>query len=266
MEKVINTLTQENIRFTLFPDNQPHVDLQNINEGDDVNVCIRLASSNDMLHLLQIAGALDDLGAIKKTLIISYLMGARYDRSMRKGDSRDLKIFSGLINGCEFPKVKLFDVHSDTALQLIENSVNITNEELVKAYTKPNAVLIIPDAGAVKKVDKYVLWNPNIKDVVYCVKNRNLNSGSLTLQVLDSDDICFDRDCVIIDDLCDGGATFLAIAEQIVRPKSLTLIVSHGVFSKGLRQLKEKFDEIITTDSFKFQNPEPKLRVINLFA
>lgn len=54
---------------------------------------------------------------------------------------------------------------------------------------------------------------------------------------------------MIIDDICDGGATFLAIAGQ-VKPAHLTLIVTHGIFSKGLDALAEKFDSIITSDSY----------------
>lgn len=264
--KTVNTLTQQRIRFTLFPDNQPHIDLLDVAEGDDVEVVIRLNTSVDVLHLLQIADALDNIGARKASLVITYLMAARYDRSMRFGDSVDLRVIAKLINSCGFAKVLVFDVHSDTALALIDRSRNISNQVLVEAYDKPNAILICPDAGAVKKVEKYSFWNPRIKNVVHCVKKRNLNTGTVQLTLLDPHDDCVDENCVVIDDICDGGATFLAIAGQVVKPKTLTLIVSHGIFSKGLRQLKERYTEIITTDSFAFQNPEPQLRVIKLYG
>jgi ribose-phosphate pyrophosphokinase len=246
--KTINLNTSEGVTAFLFPDNQPHVNIQGIEEADDVKVICSLTDSTKVLQLLQTANALDNLFAKKKVLVIPYLMGARFDRLMQQGDSIDLKVIANLINSCGFEKVYLFDVHSDVATMLINNAVNITNQQMVQQYQQDNAVLICPDAGAAKKVAKYFDWNSNLKDIVYCSKNRNLATGKLTLEVLEPNE-CINRNCVIIDDLCDGGATFLAIAEQI-QPAHLTLIVTHGVFSKGFEALEQRFHEIIVSDSY----------------
>jgi ribose-phosphate pyrophosphokinase len=246
--KIINLNTAHGIQLVMFPDRQPHVNIQGIEEGDAVKVICSLTSSDKVLQLLQTANALDNLFAKKKVLVIPYLMAARFDRLMQHGDSIDLKVIAQLINSCGFEKVFLFDVHSDVATMLINNTVNITNQQMVQQYQQPNAVLICPDAGAAKKVSKYFDWNSNIKDIVYCSKNRNLATGKLTLEVLEPEE-CTNRNCVIIDDICDGGATFLAIAEKI-KPAHLTLIVSHGIFSKGFTALEEKFNEIIVSDSY----------------
>lgn len=246
--KVININQQQGIKFLLYPDNQPHVNIQDINEGEEVKVICSITDSLTMMHLLQCSNALDNLFVKKKVLAIPYLMAARFDRLMQHGDSIDLKVVSDLINACGFEKVYLFDVHSDTSTMLIKNAVNISNESLVAEYTKEDAILICPDAGAVKKVGKYFDWNKSIADVVYCNKSRDLSNGNLTLNVL-TPEKCEDRNCVIIDDLCDGGGTFLGIASQI-KPKHLTLIVTHGVFSKGTKLFEGIFDKIIVSDSF----------------
>lgn len=246
--KVINLNTQENVRLTVFPDNQPHVNIDNIKEGDDVRVICSITNSIKLLNLLQCSNAIEHKFANKKELVIPYLMGARYDRIMNDGDSVDVEVISKLVNSCGFKKVILYDVHSDVAVALINNSVNVSNYHLVSEYGTLNSVLICPDAGAVKKVSKYIEWNPSITDVVYCNKTRNLSNGDLTLTVL-TPDLCEGRDCVIIDDLCDGGGTFLGIASQI-KPKSLTLIISHGIFSKTVKPFVGVFDKIITSDSY----------------
>lgn len=245
--KIINLNTQEGVRITLFPDGQPHVNLQGIEEGDAVKVVCSITDTSKLLQLLQTANALDHLFAQKKVLVIPYLMGARYDRLMNHGDSIDLEVIAQLINTCSFEKVYLFDVHSDVAALLIHRSVCISNESLVKMYEQPNAVLICPDAGASKKIGKYFGWNSNIQEVVYCSKNRDLQTGALTLEVLEPA-ACEGRNCVIIDDICDGGGTFLAIAEKI-KPAHLTLIVTHGIFSKGFVQLQQHFQHIIVSNS-----------------
>ncbi len=246
--KTINLNTAEGIKAFLFPDNQPHVNIQGIADGEEIKVICSITDSVKMMQLLQTANALDNLFAKKKILVIPYLMAARFDRLMQHGDSIDLKVVANLVNSCGFERVYLFDVHSDVATMLINNAINITNQQMVEAYQQPDALLICPDAGAAKKVAKYFDWNSNLKDIVYCSKNRNLANGKLTLEVLEPN-ACLNRNCVIIDDICDGGATFLAIAEQI-QPAHLTLIVTHGVFSKGFAALEQKFNEIIVSNSF----------------
>ncbi len=260
--KVIDLNSQKGIKVNVFPDNQPHVNIQGVEEGDEVKVICSLTDSSKVLQLLETANALDNLFAKKKVLVIPYLMAARFDRLMQHGDSIDLKVIAGLVNSCKFEKVFLFDVHSDVATMLIDHSINITNQRLVETYKHENALLICPDAGAAKKVGKYFDWNNNINDIVYCSKNRELSTGRLTLEVLEPQQ-CTDRNCVIIDDICDGGATFLAIAEKI-KAKHLTLIVTHGIFSKGFAALEQKFDSIIVSNSFNKVYDAKKVTTINI--
>ena len=245
--KTINLNTSEGIKITIFPDGQPHVNISSIAEEDEVKVICSITDTSKLLQLLETANALDNHFAKKKILVIPYLMAARYDRLMLPGDSIDLKVVANLINMCGFEKVYLYDVHSEVSLLLINNAIAITNEELVKAYDKPNAVLICPDAGASKKVSKYFGWNSNLQQIVYCSKTRDLKTGNLALEILEPDE-CTGKNCVIIDDICDGGGTFLAIAEKI-KPAHLTLIVTHGIFSKGFEQLEKYFQQIIVSDS-----------------
>jgi ribose-phosphate pyrophosphokinase len=235
------------IAITRFPDSQTHVVLTGCHRAT-VRLVWPIRSNDDLVLLMQISNALDGVRARKRDLCIPYLLGARSDRHMLPGDSADLRVVANCINACRFSDVHLFDVHSDVALQLIERSENHDNFNLVMRHSKPESVLICPDAGAAKKIGDYARWNPCFIDTVYCVKARDLKTGAVALQVL-SPERCAGRHCVIIDDICDGGATFLSIAEQI-EAATLTLIVTHGIFSKGLDALSSKFDRIITSDSY----------------
>ena len=63
--------------------------------------------------------------------------------------------------------------------------------------------------------------------------------------------------CVIVDDICDGGGTFLGLATELKAKNAgeLILIVTHGIFSKGLESLTSVFDKIYSTNSFSdFEN------------
>lgn len=247
--KTINLNQNQHISRFVFPDNQPHIVLQDIHESDEVSVICSIIDSSILLQLLETANALDHIKAQKKNLIVPYLMGARYDRLMVPGDSFDLEVIARLINSMQFEKVFLYDVHSDISLKLIFNAVAISNESLVKSYSKENAVLVCPDKGAEKKIGRYAEWNPNLTETVYCNKSRDLTTGKISLQVTNPEK-CKNRNCVIIDDLCDGGGTFLAIAEQI-QAAHLTLIVTHGIFSKGFAELEKSFNQIIVSNSYQ---------------
>ncbi len=258
--KTINLNTGEGVTLTLFPDNQPHVNVGDIKEAEEIKVICSLTDSQKLVQLLQVSNALTNCFAQKKILIIPYLMAARYDRLMVKGDSIDIKVVADMINYCGFEKVVLFDPHSDVSSLLINNSIVVNNKIMVEQYHKENAVLICPDAGAAKKVEQYFSWNNNLKQIVYCHKKRNLETGRLLLDVLNPEE-CTNQNCVIIDDLCDGGATFLAIAEQI-KPAHLTLIVTHGIFSKGFGILAQKFDNIISSDSYCKTYDSPIVQIV----
>lgn len=258
----INLNTQENCSFVLFPDNQPHVKIEEDQNTDIIHVVCSLTGPNKLLQLGMVKDIIDYMYKAEKILHIPYLLGARYDRRMDELESFDLKVIASIINSFKFDVVFLYDPHSDVAPALIERSYVRTNQVLVEAYKEEYACLIIPDAGAAKKAPNYFKWNGNIVDSVQCAKHRDLKTGAISLEVLKPEE-CRDRNCVIIDDICDGGATFIAIAEKLPEIKSLTLIVTHGIFSKGFEKLEEHFDHIITSNSrFTIYNSN-KVKIID---
>jgi ribose-phosphate pyrophosphokinase len=59
---------------------------------------------------------------------------------------------------------------------------------------------------------------------------------------------------VIIDDICDGGRTFVELAKAIKdgRPTAkVYLVVTHGIFSAGFYELNELFEGIYCTNSYE---------------
>lgn len=266
---VINMNEKKGYESFIYPDGQPHVRIDSVNIYEDqVRVICSITDSVKLLELCEIADAINRIPRVKtKVLTIPYLMGARFDRVMEPGDSFDLKVIAKIINSLKFDEVELFDVHSDVATALIENSYCVTNEKLVRIYDKEDSILIIPDAGASKKASKYLKWNKNIIDSVQCIKHRDLSNGKITLTVLEPEK-CENKHCVIIDDLCDGGATFNMIVSFLrncnVKFKSTTLIVTHGIFSRGFEQLEKHFDEVIVSDSYPFKGESSIVKLISI--
>lgn len=62
-----------------------------------------------------------------------------------------------------------------------------------------------------------------------------------------------DKNLLIIDDICDGGGTFIQLAEKLkgLGAAKIGLFVTHGIFSKGYKDLNKWFDKIYSCDTYR---------------
>lgn len=186
------------------------------------------------------------------SLIYPYLPYARQDRVMVESEPFSLKIFCDLLNSQKFARVTIYDPHSDVAPALIDNCVVIPQWEIAK-WTMAEEyfserLFISPDAGAYKKLSKLVADDQRI---AIGVKNRDAQ-GKITHTAVFSPIPIEGQDCVIVDDICDGGRTFIELAKVLKQrgAKSVILYVTHGIFSQGIDVLKPHIDRVYTTNSF----------------
>lgn len=222
-------------------------------------ITTRLHSGDDIMTLLMATDALRRFGVRVIDLFVPYLPYARQDRVMVKGEPLSLKVFADLINAQHYERVYSFDVHSDVTDAVFNNFIHHDNHKFVKRIleTKKDYLLVSPDAGALKKIYKLV-ESLNYKDeVVIGIKNRNITDGRITnIDIASNGTIIKDRDCYIPDDILDGGRTFIELSQKLkgLGAKSVNLIISHGIFSKGLKPLFDihnGIDRIYTTNSFR---------------
>ncbi len=236
----------------LFSGGEVHVKLKGID--DDVIITTRLNSSDNIMKLLLTVDALKRSGTSSINAFIPYLPYARQDRVMVEGEPLSVKVMCDLLNGCGFKKIFLFDVHSEVSLALLNNCQLIPNYNLVKTVIgdKKDYLLVSPDAGALKKIYKMAEAIQYTNDIVLCNKVRDVSNGDIKGITVDKADLS-SKDCFIVDDICDGGATFVGVAKELKKRNAgkVNLIVSHGIFSKGEAALTEYIDHIYTTDSIK---------------
>ncbi len=256
---------QSDIAFQalVFSDGQPHLklDVESAEKADKkvpLRILCRLATPADLLLALYAKNALDYLEFEHVELHVSYLLAARMDRVMQPGEPFSLKVIGGLLNSAGFKKVKVFDPHSEVTPAVIDHCYSVTNHTFVKDAldhyftahpgTK-DFCLVSPDAGALKKIHGLARFL-NIENVVECMKERDVKTGALTHFKTTTENLT-GTTCFIVDDLCDGGGTFIGTA-QMLREKGaakIVLIVSHGIFSKGTSFAG--IDAVYTTDSFR---------------
>lgn len=255
---------QSDIRFTVlnFPDGQPHIkidvsSLQHLDRGAPLRILSRIANPADLLLVLLVKNTLDYQEFERVELHISYLMAARMDRVMLEGEPFSLKVVAAILNTAGFRKVNIFDPHSEVALAVIDRSYAVTNHAFVKealdtylqTHPSDRYCLVSPDAGALKKIHKLANYLA-VEDVVECMKERDLKTGALTNFETATASL-EGKTCFIVDDICDGGGTFAGTAKMLREKQAgrIVLIVSHGIFSKGLQI--DHVDAVYTTDSYR---------------
>jgi ribose-phosphate pyrophosphokinase len=249
-------LNQEQINFQsfTFSGGEPHIKIDpNFDTNEKVTITHRLNSFNDLGLLSITVDALRRMDVKIIDLFIPYFPAARQDRVMIKGESLSVKVYADIINGLQLNKVFVFDAHSEVTPALVNNCEVIPNHTFIKEVLKvigENVKLISPDGGALKKIYKVSEFLGGI-DVVECSKSRDVKTGRLSGFKVYEDDLQ-GMDCLIVDDICDGGGTFVGLAEELKKKNAgkLYLAVSHGIFNKGFEVLN-CFDGIFTTNSFK---------------
>jgi ribose-phosphate pyrophosphokinase len=121
--------------------------------------------------------------------------------------------------------------------------------------------IVSPDAGALKKIYD-IAKEFNITNVTTASKVRDISTGDVLRTELPTMDLTDIEHILIIDDICDGGRTFIELAKEIKKQtdKPIYLIVTHGIFSGGYEKLSDVLDGIFCTNSFKDVN-FPTVRV-----
>lgn len=250
----------------VFSGGEPHIKIKpDFDVSETVTITHRINSFNDFGLLLLAVDALKRMDVKLINVFIPYFPAARQDRVMIAGEPLSVKVYADILNSLKLNKITVFDAHSEVTPALLDNCEVISNHDFIAQVLKKignNVKLISPDGGALKKIYKVSEYLGGI-DVVECSKSRDVKTGKLSgFKVYD--DNLQGMDCLIVDDICDGGGTFIGLAEELKKKNAgkLYLAVSHGIFNKGFEAMNA-FERIFTTDSFR-EFDEEMVEVIKL--
>lgn len=238
--------------YFLFSGGEVHCKLGDPNKMADV-VCLDY-TMNGFMALCQHKQVLDRKN-ICVDITYPYFPYSRQDRVTANREPFSLKIFCELLNTQDFFSVTTYDPHSDVIGALVKNIRIIEQHTIAKdclpkeLLDNPDVMFVSPDAGAYKKLSKLIT---NDYRIVIGTKMRGTDGSIIRTSVYSPCELK-GKTCVIVDDICDGGRTFIELAKAL-RHKGATkiiLYVTHGIFSKGFFELFDSgIDHIYTTNSF----------------
>ncbi|WP_428504776.1 ribose-phosphate diphosphokinase [Roseateles sp.] len=211
-----------------------------------------LYSAEGVMDLLLLADALKRAvpAGAQLHLRLPYVPYARQDRVAIEGEPLSAAVFCQLINSVEFATVTVSDPHSDVVPALLRNVRVIPAVHYVRQLREGalshigELAVVAPDAGARKRAE--LVAKAIGSQLVFASKRRNPLTGRLSDAAVEGE--LPDLPLLVVDDICDGGGTFIALAAAL-RERSqqpLYLYVTHGLFTKGLAPLRAHFDAIFT--------------------
>lgn len=191
-----------------------------------------------------------------KHLCLPYFPGARQDRINQEGDMLfTARSVARILNDLTV-SVSILDPHSDVVPALLNDCRVYGAHHAIAAdayFLAPNYVgVIAPDAGSVRRATK-VAELMQVKEVLQGWKHRDTDTGKITGFGLAPSQLVRTGQrphYLVVDDICDGGGTFIGLAAEIERAGlTADLYVTHGIFSQGTRELLKHYEKIFTTDS-----------------
>jgi len=190
-------------------------------------------------------------------LEMDYVPYGRQDRRCNPGEAFGIKVFGAYINAMGFDTVLITDPHSDVTQACIDNVQVIPQYDVFADVHdfRTGWYIVAPDMGAKKKAETFARESGAF-GVVTCYKERNLATGEIIAQgLIGAEAIPKGAKLFVLDDICDGGRTFVGVRELLseLEPKTVELAVTHGIFSYGTDVVAKVYDNVYTTRSW---NPE----------
>lgn len=231
---------------TIFPDKTSQIWglPEKLLKAKKHHIIWKFESEAEFMHLAQLRAL---LGGKNVTLHMPYLPYARQDKPISNDSTFALGPFSNLLHWLFLKKITVFDPHSEYFCRYMGNARAIWPKKDIKnTFKKVKADLICyPDDGAFDKYTQFIdqYKYPSIRGK----KQRNQKTGKITkYEVLGYPK---DKTVLIVDDICDGGMTFILLAKKLKKlgAKEIHLYVSHGLFSKGTKVIRDAGIERIFT-------------------
>lgn len=270
-----------------FSDSQPHVKIDDLHGPLYlIKISGAIKNANDLLTLALIVNTIRMNAKVgEMTFTCYYLLGARMDRRV-KNQPHTLKVIANILDSLNFDSIIIFDLHNRDSSALFDTKIihaNFDLNRLVDRLPIPFIceAIICPDKGSAAKYDvnkTVTIGEDDHKNntcttvtlreeipIVSFNKKRDTGGKISSMEMIDHSVDLVNKYVLIVDDICDGGATFIKVAE-ILKEKYegvvVDLFVTHGIFSKGFPL--NNINHIYTTNSYCLEKSNDYLTVINL--
>ena len=179
---------------------------------------------------------------------------ARQDRKSQGREPITAKLVANIFRVAGVDRIVSMDLHTGQIQGFFDGPFDhlIAMPEIIaylKKKYKRDCIIVSPDAGRVKAAERYAAKLGSDLAIVHKKRVNGSNAAEVSHLIGDVKG----RNCVIVDDMIDGGGTMAAAASQLhdSGAKSIVIAATHGIFSAPAadRLAQAPIDEIIVTDT-----------------
>lgn len=247
------------IHLGVFSDGE--IDVWVEDDVNNSNVFIVQSNSrpvnDNIIELSLIADALRRSGAHKITAVIPYFGYSRKEKQNRVGEPISAKVIADLIIASGVNKVVCLDLHADAIVGFFDvpviylSALKVLASKLQREKL-PNAVVVAPDVGGVKRARNFasILKAP----LAVIEKHRQVQVRD-KMEVLSMSGEVKGDSAIIIDDVISTGSTIIESANVLKKrgAKKIIVCATHAVFTgDAVKKLENSsVDKLFVTDSIK---------------
>jgi ribose-phosphate pyrophosphokinase len=192
-------------------------------------------------------------GAAHVTGVVPYFGYARQEQRSRPGEACSARVASQLLGTVGLDHLITLDLHAPALESALAMPVTVLHGEevflpRVKSWGISDLVVVSPDAGGLKRAQRYALSLGVSLAVI--AKDRPRPDTAVALQVLGN---VKGRTCLIVDDLASTGRTLAGAAEALRQAGAgeIHAVFTHAVMAPGAaeRIVAARFGRVLSSDS-----------------
>jgi ribose-phosphate pyrophosphokinase len=237
------TVAGHQIKPDIFPDKTQqvwHLPAEVLQSG---RIDWKYEGDHEIMTIMQLAELMQS-----PVLCVDFLPYGRQDKDVSNEACFGLECFIRILSVSNISRLLTVDAHSDKFKEICAKydfpCVNIipVREMTFAQEDSKSEVVCFPDKGAFTRYERYFKC-----PMVYCEKIRDqATSEILSLELRSSIDLT-DKNVLIVDDIIDGGRTFVETAKLLKSAGAAKVFLygSHALCSKGVDILHEAGIEAI---------------------
>lgn len=230
-------LNNQPVNVTIFNDKTSQVWKLPIIYTNSPNVIDwEFENESEVFHLYQLLHLLDENSHIMTQLNIPFLPYGRQDKGVRNDSTFALLSFRKLLEPFSHClSIHTIDAHNPKVLtDMFHNTIPNDRIKQIILETNPD-VICFPDKGASLRG-----YTTEGLPTIVLDKKRNQLTGEIEGLVYNGILDLKDKSVLILDDLCDGGRTFIEAAKLLYElgAKTVDLYTTHGIYSKGVDHVR----------------------------
>lgn len=260
-----------------FSAGEEQVRVGNISHYSEISIETNITNSRELVEFVMVLNAIYTANRYAHvTAYLPYLPYSRQDRVCYPGEAFGVSQFANMVLSATFNSSKFsivtWDVHSNESIYAFKHNLhNIGVDVFINKFKASNSfayepgelVIVAPDKGAVARAN-LAAKTLGVTDVVYGKKVRNPENGEILGLLLnrelpdgtvssDIKDLAVEgKRVLIVDDICDGGRTFIELAKSLksYHVSTIDLYVTHGIFSRGFRAFEDNLGQSLINRFF----------------